>query len=156
MSNVLVILQGKCNKRTKKTNAFSLIVSNVINNYYAITAKAIFLNKTKIQKDSFRHKNRFPHTPCIGTLPVPLCPSRSVVNLRLQLLRIPLTVIVRISHDPRTMRTGFGKRRKRKLYSQTVNAAAIRTRWFVFSVSRLILHLSPKPEIYSNHANALW
>lgn len=139
----------------KIMNTFSLIVSDVINNYYTITAKLIFKNKT-LKKDFYRHENRFLHTPCIGTLPVSLCPSQSVVNLRLQLLRIPLTVIVRISHDPCTMWTGFGKRRKRKLYSQTVNAAAIWKKWFVFSVSRLILHLSSKPRIYWNHVLTLY
>jgi len=68
-------------------------------------------------------ENQFAPTLYIGALSTSPCPSRGVVNLRLQLLRIPLTVIVRISHDPCTMRTGFGKRRKGKLYSRTVNAA---------------------------------
>lgn len=98
-----------------------------------------FTGINKIVKKSFpRHENRFLHTMYIDNLSVSLCPSQSIVNLRLQLLRIPLTVIVRISHDPRTTRTRFGKRRKRKLYSQTVNAAAIRTRRFVFPASSCV------------------
>ena len=121
----------------------SYYCDNVINNYYT---KLIFTNKI-LKKDFFvdirivfrtpRVLASFPHLSALHRV-------SSIFNCRL--LRIPLTVIVRISHDQRTMRTGFGKRRKRKLYSQTVN-----TVWFeqgdsssLFHVLFFIYHRNPK------------
>lgn len=81
---------------------------------------------TRRKDQRFREKVNLC-TPCtLAPFPCLSALRRRVVNLRLQLLRIPLTVIVRISHEPRTGNANWiwQTSRRENFISRTVNRRA--------------------------------